>query len=314
MKKIAFPTSVLAVTLILALSPALPGEGDRLQRALDWPQVDLESYETVFIEDVRVTDPMADERKIENLVETVPARMANFIAFSIDPDLFEEVRRHPPESGEKGLIVRVELPQYKPGSAAARTLLAGTGSAHLNIKVTLIDAESGDELTTFAEERTFAWGGLYGGSRGITLMEENAAKEIAAWLALGKGEDQDAILEKMKFVALQGPPEAEHGTIYILRPQGMVGAANRFRVGIDDLTLGESKRNRYYVIYASPGNHEVWNGGDKKRWRTTPVQVEPGGVYYFQAMSMKAMPDDKGENKLKDCKLAREIDLTRFEQ
>jgi hypothetical protein len=291
---------------------AFAGEEDRLQRALDWPKVDLAAYKTFFIEDVRVTDPMAPERKNQDLVETVPARMANFIAFSMDPDLFDEVRRSSPETGEKGLIVRVELTQYKPGSAGARFTLVGTGAAHLNLRTTLLDAESGNELASFTEERTFAWGGLYGSSRGVTLMEENAAKEIAAWLALGMGEDPDAVLEKMKFVALQGPPEAEHGTIYILRPQGMVGAANRFRVGINDLTLGQSKRNRYHVIYAPPGNHEVWNAGDKKRWKTTAVQVEPGGVYYFQAMNMKPIPDKKAPGKLKQCKLAREIDLTRF--
>jgi hypothetical protein len=255
---------------------------------------------------------MGPERKNQDLLKTVPARMANFISFSVDPDLFEEINRRPAEPGENGLILRVELTQYKPGSAAARTLLVGTGSAHLNIKATLLDAGSGEELTSFTEDRTFAWGGLYGGTRGITLMEENAAKEIAAWLSLGKGEDQDTILEKMKFVALQGPPEAEHGTIYILRPQGMVGAAVRFRVGIDDMTLGESKRKRYHVAYVTPGNHRVWAGNDKKK-KGPEITVEAGETYYFQAMGMKQMPDKKGESKLKECKLAREIDLTRFE-
>lgn len=312
MKKLTCLATFLTLALILASSPALSGEDDRLQRALDWPKVDLEAYETVFVEDIRVTDPMGPERKNQDLVKSVPARMANFIGFSLDPDLFETVRRGTPEPGESGLIVRAELTQYKPGSAGARFTMIGTGAAHLNVRVTLLDAGSGSELASFEEKRTFAWGGLVGSSRGVTLMEENAAKEIAAWLALGKGEDPDEILNKMKFVALQGPPEAEHGTIYILRPQGMVGAANRFRVGIDDLTLGQSKRKRYHVVYAPPGNHEVWNAGDKKRWRTTPVQVEDGGVYYFQAMNMKPMPAKKGAAKLKECKLAREVDLTRF--
>ena len=312
MKKLTCLATVLTAALILASFPALSGEDDRLQRALDWPKVDLEAYETVFLEDIRVTDPKAAERKIQDLVQTVPDRMANFIAFSLDPDLFKEVQRNSPEPGETGLIVRVELPQYKPGSAAARFTLVGTGAAHLNIKVTLLDAETGAELASFTEDRTFAWGGLYGGSRGITLMEENAAKEIAAWLSLGMGEDQEAILKKMKFVALQGPPETEHGTIYILRPQGMVGAAARFRVGIDDLTLGESKKKRYYVVYAPPGSHKVWWGTDKRQ-KGPEITVEAGGTYYFQAMGMKQMPDKKGANKRKQCKLAREIDLTRFE-
>jgi hypothetical protein len=239
--------------------------------------------------------------------------MANFIAFSVDPDLFSDVKRGSPDTGEKGLILRVELTQYKPGSAGARFIAAGAGSAHLNLRAALVDAASGEELTAFDETRTFGWGGFVGSSRGITLMEENAAKEIAAWIALGKGEDPDAILQSMKYVALQGPPDEPHGTIYILRPQGMVGAANRFRVGIDDLTLGQSKRKRYHVVYAPPGEHEVWNAGDKKRWRVRPLKVEPGGVYYFDSMSMKQMPEKKGTAKLKECRLAREIDLTRLE-
>jgi len=74
MKKLTF-------VLVLTLSPALAGEADRLQRALDWPKVDLETYETVYIEDIQVTDPMG------------PARMANFVAFSLDPDIFPKVER-----------------------------------------------------------------------------------------------------------------------------------------------------------------------------------------------------------------------------
>jgi len=51
----------------------------------------------------------------------------------------------------------------------------------------------------------------------------------------------------------------------------MVGAASRFRVGIDDMTLGESKRKRYYVAYVPPGKHKVWAGNDKnKKDRRSP--------------------------------------------
>ncbi len=307
------PIRVILLLIVLGFVAAAvsAGEGDRLQRALDWPQVDLSGYERLYIEDVRVTDPEGPERKRQELVESVPERMANFILFSVDPDLFDDVERGSPGTGDKGLILRVELTQYKPGSAGARFAMAGAGSAHLNLHVALIDAAGGNELAAFDETRTFAWGGFVGMSRGITLMEENAAKELAAWIALGKGEDPDAVLQKMKYVALQGPPEAPHGTIYILRPQGMVGAANRFRVGIDDLTLGQSKRKRYHVVYASPGQYEVWNGGDKKRWKVRPLQVEAGGVYFFDSMSMKPLPEPKGRAKLEQCRLAREIDLTR---
>jgi hypothetical protein len=312
MKKIFLVAAAFLSALPMISLPVSASEGDRLQRALDWPTVNLENYDNLYIEDVKITDPLAAERKIRNLVETAPKRMANFIAFSVDKDLFPAIHRKSPEPGAEGLIVRVNLPQYKPGSAAARTLLAGTGAAHLNIEVILLDASSGSEIAAFTENRTFAWGGLVGGTRGITLMEENAAKEIAAWLSLGKGVDHKTILSKMKNVAVAGPPEKPHGTIYILRPQSMVGGASRFRVGINDMTIGESKRKRYYLIYVPPGEHQVWWGSDKKKKRK-PVTVEVGGEYYFEAMGMKQIPSRKGENKLKQCKLSREIDYTSFQ-
>ena len=37
-----------------------------------------------------------------------------------------------------------------------------------------------------------------------------------------------------------------------------------------------------------------------------------GGVYYYDAMSMKPMSEKKGAEKLEKCRLAREIDLTRM--
>lgn len=122
--------AVIAIGVTLSLARA--GEGDRLQRALDWPQVDLAGYDRLYIEDVRVTDPKAAERKRQQLVESVPGRMANFIAISVDPDLFDDVERRSPEPGDDGLVLRVELTQYKPGSAGARFVAAGAGSAHLN--------------------------------------------------------------------------------------------------------------------------------------------------------------------------------------
>ena len=72
-------------------------EGDRLQRAMDWPAVDLAKYERLYIEDVQVTDPEAAERKVQDLVQTVPQRMANLIMFSVDPDLWESVERGSPK-------------------------------------------------------------------------------------------------------------------------------------------------------------------------------------------------------------------------
>lgn len=301
--------------LAIVLAAVLPagvtaGEGKRLERALSWPVVDLSAYDKLFIEDCRITDPAAAERKIQDLLETAPKRMADYIAFSVDREAYRGVERRPARPGESGLIVRVELPQYKPGSASARFAVGmGAGSAHLDVTVHLLDAGTGSELVSFTEERDFGWGGVYGGSRGITLMEEKAAKEIAAYLSLRKGIEESVVLSRMKVADEVEPPEVAHGVIYVMRPQGFVGGAARFRVGIDDVTLGESKRNSYHLVYAPPGQHKLWWGQDKRQ-KATPLLVEAGKTYYFEAMGMKQIPAKKGENNLGECELLRTIDLT----
>lgn len=299
------------VSLALALigPPALADTERRIRRALDWPRADLSGYDTVFVEDCKIVDPLASERKIQSLLEEAPERMARFIESSIDRELFPNVERRAPSNGEQGVILQVELTQYKPGSAAARTLLVGTGAAHLDLAVRVLDAATGEELAAFTEERNFSWGGVYGGSRGITLMEEKAAIELAAYLSLSAGLARDEVATRMRDAEVAGPPEVPHGTLYLMRPQGMVGAAARFRVGVNDTEAGSSKRNTYYVVYLPPGEHRVWMGGDKKK-RYKPLGVDAGGSYYWDAMNQKLFPPKKGPKKLAQCKLVRTLDLT----
>lgn len=303
--------AVLALVLVAAASaPCLAGAAKHLNRATDWPQVDLSAYDTVFVEDCRMKDPMADERKIRNLVDTAHERLANYTAYALDRELYPTVERRSPKPGEEGVVVRIDLDQYKPGSQAARFWMAGTGSAHLDITVHIVDAASGETLQSFSEKRNFAWGGIYGGSRGITTMEQKAGLEIAAYLSLAKGLDEQAVIANMKELQpVGGPEDTPHGTIIIMRPQGMVGAAARFRLGVNDLDVGESKRNTYHVIYVKPGQHKVWHGSDKKKKGPT-VDVAAGQTYYFQAMGMKQIPNEKAIKKLPQCRLAWEIDMT----
>lgn len=300
---------LVAILALLAALPAAAGAERRIRRALDWPLVDLAAYDTVFVEDCRVTDPKAAERKIQDLLEEAPARMAGYIAASIDDELWPTVERRAPTPGETGVVLRVELTQYKPGSEVARALLAGTGSAHLDLAVTVLDAATGRELASWAEERNFSWGGIYGGTRGITLMEEKAAIELGAWLSLAKGLDADEVAARMRDLEPEGPPDRPHATLYLMRPQGFVGGAARFRVGVDDVEAGSSRRNTYFVLYLTPGEHRVWMGSDKKK-RYKPLTVEAGKSYYWDAMNRKLFPEDKGEKKLGDCKLVRTMDLT----
>lgn len=309
-KTTAIAACLLAAVGFGTLETFAAKEEKRLRRALEWPRADTTAYSRVFVEDCEVTDPKADERKIRNLVEEVPERLADFIAYAIDEEVYPEVERRSPEPGEEGLLLKVELTQYKPGSQTARFLMAGTSAARLDLKVHLVDAASGETLTTFTEDRNFNWGGMIG-MRSITLMEERAAIELAAYLSLCKGESRESVLAKLKMPDEDdAPPEVPHGTLVFMRPQGMVGAAARFRIGVDDITLGESRRNSYYKVYLEPGPHRVWAGSDKKK-RYNEFEVDAGGVYYFQQMGLKQMPAAKGEKKLQDCELVRAIDATR---
>lgn len=70
----AAPKAPSLIALCFVVSTVYAGEGDRLQRALDWPKVEPAGYERLYIEDARVTDPEAPERKRQQLVESVPER------------------------------------------------------------------------------------------------------------------------------------------------------------------------------------------------------------------------------------------------
>ncbi len=58
----------------------------------------------------------------------------------------------------------------------------GTGAAHLDFTVYLIDGENGEELTRFSGKRTWAWGGATGAAMGIEGIEHNVVYELALYL------------------------------------------------------------------------------------------------------------------------------------
>lgn len=163
-------------------------ESKREEHVAKWPRVDLSPYSILYVEDFAMTDPKADARKKEALVETVPRRLADLVVKVLGEETFAEVHRSAPEqSGDGALILRAEITQYKPGSDTARLMLAGAGSAHLDFTVHLVDAATGEDVTTFSGERTWAWGGAVGASRGIEDIEQNVAYEIALYLQQRKG-------------------------------------------------------------------------------------------------------------------------------
>lgn len=73
----------------------------------------------------------------------------------------------------------VTITRYEKGSAFARAMLAGLGQIHIEGRILLKDASTGTVCCEFLEDKTFAWGGLYGGTTRIEDVEEGFAEAIA---------------------------------------------------------------------------------------------------------------------------------------
>jgi hypothetical protein len=164
------------------------GRGERERHLAQWPRVDLAAYSVLYVEAFEMRDPRAAERSKEYLVDTAPGRLASQLVQNLPEGLFEQVHRGTPgEAAVGGVVLRGQITQYKPGSAAGRAMLAGVGAARMDIAVQLVDAASGEELASFADERSWAWGGAMGAAGGIETIEQNLAYELALYLERSKG-------------------------------------------------------------------------------------------------------------------------------
>lgn len=166
------------------------GKGERERHIAQWPQVDLTAYDCLYVEDFEMSDPKAAERDKAYLVETAPGRLASRLVQNIPPEAFEVHRGKPAEPAAGSLVLRGRITQYKPGSEAARMMIAGAGAAKMDFEVQLLDAVSGEELASFTDERSYSWGGAMGAAGGIESIEQNLAYELALYLERAKGMEQ----------------------------------------------------------------------------------------------------------------------------
>ena len=67
-------------------------------------------------------------------------------------------------------------------------MLAGAGSAQIEMIVNLVWAQSGQSLVEFEAKGTWAWGGALGAAVGISDLEKNVAYEVASYLRLARGQ------------------------------------------------------------------------------------------------------------------------------
>lgn len=222
--------AVACLLLAGLASPALGGDKKRKKHVDKWPDVDLSSYSLLFIEDFELNDPKAHKRKKAMQVQTVGTRMADMVAEMLEPGgTFEQVTRGETEStAPDALFLRVEITQYKPGSAVARAMIAGAGSAHLDFTVRLVAAQSGAELLRYPATRTWAWGGIYGASKGIDNIERNVALEIVMYLEENAGRGRFALT---RTVDLGEEGRSSGGTQPADYPRGAQGAGRAPRAG-----------------------------------------------------------------------------------
>lgn len=101
---------------------------------------------------------------VRKLKEQAPNRFADFAATTTDTETLQAT---------------VAFTRYDVGNAFARFMLAGLGQIHIDAEVTLEDRASQKVLGKSEVTKTFAWGGIYGGTTGIKDVEEGFAEAVA---------------------------------------------------------------------------------------------------------------------------------------
>jgi hypothetical protein len=90
--------------------------------------------------------------------------------------------RNPASAEAMTYAVEVLITRYERGSAFARAMLAGLGQIHLDATITVFEGAARTRVTEFKIDKTFAWGGMYGGMSGIEDIEPAFADGIATAL------------------------------------------------------------------------------------------------------------------------------------
>jgi Domain of unknown function (DUF4410) len=110
------------------------------------------------------------------MLEVDAARLAQLVQREIDA---YKVKNASKSANEMKYRVEVDMLTYDKGNAFARFMLAGIGQVKLNAKVSVIEEATNKKVSEFVADKVFAWGGIYGGSQGITDVEPAFAEAIA---------------------------------------------------------------------------------------------------------------------------------------
>lgn len=98
----------------------------------------------------------------------------------IQQQLVTGLARNPAAGAAQNYDVRVIITKYAKGNAFARAMLAGLGQIHIDGTVFVTTAGADEKLSEFTVKKTFAWGGLYGGTTRIEDVEPAFAEGVVA--------------------------------------------------------------------------------------------------------------------------------------
>lgn len=139
---------------------------------------------------IRVNDRPTVSMESEGSVQIMPdekEHLKGLVVLKLD-----KLRSFNPADGDpKDCMIVVDMTRFDKGNAFARAMLAGLGQIHLAANVTVTDP-AGTRLQAFKVEKTFAWGGIYGGTTRIDDVEPAFAEAIAAQLTGQSIEPADA--------------------------------------------------------------------------------------------------------------------------
>ena len=102
-------------------------------------------------------------------------RLAQIIKKDID-----ELKQKNTNSGRSNqYLIKVHITKYDKGNAFARFVIAGAGQIHVDGIISVIELPSKKEVEEFNINKTFAWGGVYGGVTTIKEVGEGFAEGVA---------------------------------------------------------------------------------------------------------------------------------------
>lgn len=94
-----------------------------------------------------------------------------------DPNCFQEISKQCEKPST--LILTINFTRYDKGNAFARAMLAGLGQMHIDAEVVIEDKANNQVLARHEVSKTFAWGGMYGGTTRMEEIEPAFAEAIA---------------------------------------------------------------------------------------------------------------------------------------